>query len=67
MPFVKHFQRGRGESEITAIIKANVRVPERAMGDMRAQLASIRTGERRRSAYLLKRYGNQVVQRAAFS
>ena len=45
--------------EITAIIKANVRVPETAMGDMRAQLASIRTGERR-VMHLLKRYGNQA-------
>jgi len=46
MPFVKSFRAGKENPEITAIIKANVRVPERAMGDMRAQLASIRTGER---------------------
>ena len=47
MPFVKHFREGVENPEITDIIKANVRVPSRAMGDMRAQLASIRTGERR--------------------
>jgi N-methylhydantoinase B len=38
-----------------------VRVPERAMGDMRAQLASIRTGERR-LLQLLKRYGNRAFK-----
>jgi N-methylhydantoinase B len=59
MPFVKHFRAGVENPEITAIIKANVRVPETAMGDMRAQLASIRTGERR-VMHLLKRYGNQA-------
>src|SRR5262249_56341896 len=47
--------------EITAIIRANVRGPERAMGDMRAQLASIRTGERR-LLQLLKRYGNRAFK-----
>jgi N-methylhydantoinase B len=61
MPFVKSFRAGKENPEITAIIKANVRVPERAMGDMRAQLASIRTGERR-VMQLLKRYGNQAFK-----
>src|SRR5262245_3627988 len=61
MPFVKHFRAGKENPEITSIIKANVRVPERAMGDMRAQLASIRTGERR-VLHLLKRYGNQAFK-----
>jgi len=58
LPFVKHFRAGVENTEITDIIKANVRVPSRAMGDMRAQLAAIRTGERR-VLRLLKRYGNQ--------
>jgi N-methylhydantoinase B len=61
MPFVKIFRAGKENPEITSIIKANVRVPERAMGDMRAQLASIRTGERR-LLHLLKRYGNQAFK-----
>src|SRR4029450_12898859 len=52
---------GEENPEITSIIRANVRVPERAMGDMRAQLASIRTGERR-LLQLLKRYGNQAFK-----
>lgn len=61
LPFVKHFRAGVENTEITSIIKANVRVPERAMGDMRAQLASIRTGERR-VLHLLQRYGNQAFK-----
>src|ERR687895_1888010 len=61
IPFVKSFRAGKENPEITSIIRANVRVPERAMGDMRAQLASIRTGERRLHQ-LLKRYGNQAFK-----
>ncbi|HEX9454635.1 MAG TPA: hydantoinase B/oxoprolinase family protein [Candidatus Binatia bacterium] len=61
LPFVKHFRAGVENTEITDIIKANVRVPSRAMGDMRAQLAAIRTGERR-VMHLLKRYGNQAFK-----
>ena len=41
IPFVKIFRAGKENPVITSIIRANVRVPERAMGDMRAQLASI--------------------------
>src|SRR5437879_5733056 len=57
MPFVKIFKRGIQDTELTAIIRANVRAPERAMGDFRAQIAAIRTGERRLT-HLLQRYGN---------
>jgi len=61
LPFVKIFKRGRQDAELTAIIRANVRAPERAMGDFRAQIAAIRTGERRLSR-LLQRYGNAAFQ-----
>ncbi len=48
LPFVKIFPgRQRKSRSLRRSLSANVRVPERAMGDMRAQLASIRTGERR--------------------
>jgi N-methylhydantoinase B len=63
MPFVKIFRAGKENPEISSIIRANVRVPERAMGDMRAQLASIRTGERR-LMQLLERYGNQAFKQS---
>ena len=61
IPFVKIFRAGKENPEITSIIRANVRVPERAMGDMRAHLAAIRTGERR-LMQLLQRYGNQAFK-----
>lgn len=56
MPFVKIFKAGRQDPELTAIIRMNCRLPEFAMGDFRAQIAAIRTGERR-ITQLLKRYG----------
>jgi N-methylhydantoinase B len=56
MPFVKIFKDGRQDDEITAIIRTNCRLPEFAMGDFRAQIAAIRTGERR-VLRLLDRYG----------
>lgn len=57
MPFVKIFKAGVQDPELTSIIRTNVRIPDRMMGDMRAQIAAIRTGERRLSA-LVARYGN---------
>src|SRR5947199_10362587 len=36
LPFVKLFKAGKENLEIAAIIRSNVRVPERAMGDYRA-------------------------------
>src|SRR3990172_12932843 len=56
MPFVKIFKAGEQDAELTAIIRNNCRLPEFAMGDFRAQIAAVRTGERRLTQ-LLKRYG----------
>jgi N-methylhydantoinase B len=56
MPFVKIYKRGELDAEITSIIRANCRLPELAMGDFRAQIAAIRTGERR-LLNLLQRHG----------
>src|SRR5437763_7447060 len=61
LPFVKIYKAGRQDPELTSIIRANVRLPERAMGDYRAQIAAIRTGERR-LLQLLKRYGNHAFK-----
>lgn len=61
IPFVKYYREGLVNPELTALIRANVRWPERALGDLRAQLAAIRTGERRLSA-ILERYGNEAFR-----
>ena len=61
IPIVKYQREGVVNEEIVDIIRANVRLPDRAMGDLRAQLTAITTGERR-YLELVKRYGrNQVA------
>jgi N-methylhydantoinase B len=37
LPFVKIFKAGRQDPELTAILRANCRLPDRAMGSFRAQ------------------------------
>jgi len=63
MPFVKIFKGGKQDPELTAIIRANCRLPEFAMGDFRAQIAAIRTGERRLTQ-LLRRYGTETFKQS---
>lgn len=60
LPIVKYQREGVVSEEIVDIIKANVRLPERAMGDLRAQLTAISTGERR-YLELVERYGKDQV------
>ena len=47
MPIVKIYRKGVLNEELVEIIRMNVRIPERAMGDFRAQVAAVKTGERR--------------------
>jgi N-methylhydantoinase B len=61
LPFVKIFKRGEQDMEITSIIRTNCRLPSLAMGDFRAQIASIRTGERRLTQ-LIQRYGAETFK-----
>jgi N-methylhydantoinase B len=60
LPIVKYQRAGVVNEEIVDIIKANVRLPDRAMGDLRAQLTAIGTGERR-YIELVQRYGKDQV------
>lgn len=60
IPFVKVVKDGVEDAEILAFIGMNVRRPELAFGDYRAQIAAIRTGQRRLAA-LLDRYGADAV------
>jgi len=46
--------------DLIDIIEMNVRIPERAMGDFRAQIAAVKTGERR-YLELLKKFELQAV------
>ena len=60
LPILKLQRRGEINQDIIDIIKMNVRIEERAMGDLRAQLTAVRTGERR-YLELLGRYGKAQV------
>jgi N-methylhydantoinase B len=60
IPILKLQRAGVINQDLLDIIKINVHLPERAMGDLRAQLTAVRTGERRFSE-LLDRYGQDEV------
>ena len=56
IPIVKYQDEGIVNQDLVDIIAMNVRIPERAMGDLRAQITAVKTGERR-FGELLRRYG----------
>jgi N-methylhydantoinase B len=60
IPVVKYQKAGVVNQELVDIIRANVRLPERAMGDLRAQITAVTTGERR-FLELINRYGRDAV------
>ena len=60
IPIVKYRREGVVNQELVDIIAMNVRMPERAMGDLRAQITAVTTGERR-FGELVNRYGKDEV------
>ena len=60
IPILKLQNRGEINQDLVDIIKMNVRIEDCAMGDLRAQLTAVRTGERR-FLELLHRYGKAPV------
>ncbi len=63
IPILKYRREGVVNQDLVDIIRMNVRLPDRAMGDLRAQVTAVTTGERRFSE-LLDRYGRAPVMRA---
>ncbi len=64
IPPLKLFSRGRRSGEIWRLILANVRTPREREGDLTAQVAANRTGERR-LLHIAARYGaKEAVQYA---
>ena len=63
LPPVKLMQGGELCQDIIDIILTNIRVPEERIGDIRAQIGALRTGEKRLTA-LLDRYGAATVEAA---
>jgi N-methylhydantoinase B len=60
MPIVKIYRKGVLNDELVSIIKTNVRLAERAMGDFRAQIAAVKTGEKR-FLEMMRKYGRDDV------
>jgi N-methylhydantoinase B len=60
IPFLKYQNAGVVNQDLVDLIKMNVRLPSRAMGDLRAQVTAVKTGERR-FLELLDRYGQKPV------
>src|SRR5258708_10139494 len=60
LPILKYQDRGVVNQTVVDIIKQNVRLPSRAMGDLRAQVTAVKTGERR-FLQLLECYGHAAV------
>lgn len=60
IPILKAERRGVVNEDLLEIIRLNVRHPDRAMGDWRAELTAVRTGERR-FLDLVRRYGREGV------
>ena len=60
IPIVKYQRAGTVNQDLLDILRMNVRLPERAMGDLRAQLTAIKSGERR-FLELIGRYGRAAV------
>jgi N-methylhydantoinase B len=64
IPPVKLFRRGRLDRDLMAMLLANVRTPAEREGDLSAQIAACRTGERRLTEIVAK-YGDEEVGKYA--
>jgi N-methylhydantoinase B len=63
LPPVKLFKRGAMDAEIYAIITSNIRIAEQRIGDIKAQAAALKVGEKRLTE-LIDRYGKNVIAEA---
>jgi N-methylhydantoinase B len=63
LPPVKLFKRGTLDAEILAIIQSNIRVADQRIGDIQAQAAALKVGERRLTE-LLDRHSLPVMRAA---
>lgn len=59
IPLVKLYDKGRRNDAVEAFLKANSRVPQEVMGDLRAQISATEAGERG-LAKLVQKYGHEA-------
>jgi N-methylhydantoinase B len=62
-PGTKVYKRGKPDREIIELIRFNSRMPELVLGDLDAQVASTRTGERR-LLQILDKFGMETLDEA---
>jgi N-methylhydantoinase B len=60
LPPVKLFKRGVMDAEILSILNSNMRIADQRIGDIKAQAAALKVGERRLTE-LIDRYGRDVL------
>lgn len=61
-PCIKLFDKGVENKAIIKIIEANVRFPKLSIGDLHAQIASLKTGERRIQGLCKKYSTNSIIE-----
>lgn len=61
LPFVKLYKHGQEDQELFGILANNIRVPDKTLGDIRAQASANFVGVRRVKE-LFEKYGPEVVQ-----
>ncbi|TEU21801.1 MAG: hydantoinase B/oxoprolinase family protein [Anaerolineales bacterium] len=61
-PFVKLYKKGQEDDELFGILRNNIRVPDKTLGDIRAQASACFVGVRRMQDIFAK-YGIEVVQK----
>jgi N-methylhydantoinase B len=62
-PGTKVFKRGSVDHELLELIRFNSRLPDLVIGDLHAQVAALRTGERRLGE-IYSRYGQDTINEA---
>jgi N-methylhydantoinase B len=62
LPFVKLYKRGREDSELFGILANNIRVPDKTLGDIRAQASADFVGARKLQE-IFEKYGLSVVEK----
>ena len=61
LPILKAYAAGQPNEDVLAIIRMNVRIPDRAMGDLNAQIGAVRLGARRLDRLIAKHGVRQVL------
>ncbi len=63
LPMVKLYKKGKEDSEIAAIIANQIRVPDKTLGDIRAQVSSVMVGTERLDR-MFRRYGEATMRQS---